>query len=173
MIFHTNPDCPVLTGWKLKEYKEGVHTIWERNPYYWAVDKEGNQLPYIDNIVVTGVQDAEVEKLRVLDGKIDWSHHWVVALADVSALKQAQDKTKLEIRFWDSGSGSGENAYFFSYDYIDEKMRKLIRMPEFRKALSHAYNRPEIQKSIYFNTGELTTGTLSPKAIESGLSLRN
>jgi peptide/nickel transport system substrate-binding protein len=170
MNSHINPDCPVLTGWKLKEYKEGEYTSWERNPYYWAVDKEGNQLPYIDAIVVTGVQSQEVEKLRILDGKIDWSHHWVVALGDVSALKQAQDKTKLEIRFWDSGSGSGENAYFFSYDYVDEKMRNLIRMPEFRQALSHAYNRPEIQKSIYFNTGELTTGTLSPKAIEYNIN---
>jgi peptide/nickel transport system substrate-binding protein len=166
MQFKINPDCPVMTGWKLKEYQEGVQSVWERNPYYWAVDKDGNQLPYIDNIVVTAVQDSEVEKLRVLDGKVDWTHHWVVLLTDVSALKQAQDKIKSEIRFWDSGSGSGENAYFFNYDYADEKMRKLIRMPEFRKALSHAYNRAEIQKNFYFDTGELTTGTFAPKAIE-------
>jgi len=165
-----NPDVPTLTGWKLKEYKEGQYTSWERNPYYWVVDKDGNQLPYIDGIVNTAVQDKEVQKLRILDGKDDWTHHWVVALSDVSAMKQAQDKAKFEVRFWDSGSGSGDNAYFFSYDYVEEKMRTLIRMPEFRKALSYAYNRPEIQKSIYFNTGELTTGTLSPKAIEYNIN---
>ena len=129
------------------------------------MDKDGNQLPYIDNIVVTAVQDSEVEKLRILDGKVDWTHHWVLGLTDVAALKQAQDKIKSDVRYWDSGSGSGQ-AYFFSYDYVDEKYRKLFRMPEFRKALSHAFNRADIQKNFYFNTGEPTTGTFAPKAIE-------
>jgi peptide/nickel transport system substrate-binding protein len=45
-------------------------------------------------------------------------------------------------------------------------MRELIRKPEFRKALSLSFKRDEVQKTIYFNTGERTTGTYSPKAIE-------
>ena len=45
-------------------------------------------------------------------------------------------------------------------------MRELIRNPKFRKALSHAFNRAEVSKGVYFNTGELTTGTYSPKSIE-------
>jgi peptide/nickel transport system substrate-binding protein len=165
----SNPDVPTLNGWKLKEYKEGQHSIWERNPYYWVVDKEGNQLPYIDGIVVTGFQDKEVQKLAFLDGKVDWDHFHSLTLSDISALKQAQAKTNIEPRFWDSGSGTA-SMFFFSYDYVDEKYRKLFRMPEFRKALSLAYNRATAQKSIYFNTGELTTGTLSPKAIEYNIN---
>ncbi len=31
--------------------------------------------------------------------------------------------------------------------------------------MSYAFNRPLARKSIYFETGELTTGTLSPKGI--------
>jgi peptide/nickel transport system substrate-binding protein len=161
----SNPDCPTLNGWKLKEYVQGQHTIWERNPYYWAVDKEGNQLPYMDGVVMTGFQDKEVQKLAFLAGKVDWDHFHSLTLSDVSALKQAQPTTKIEPRFWDSGSGTA-SICFFSYDYQDEKYRKIFRMPEFRKALSMAYDRATAQKSIYFNTGELTTGTLSPKAIE-------
>ena len=34
---------------------------------------------------------------------------------------------------WDSGSGTG-SIFFFNYDYIDEKMRTLIREPKFRQA---------------------------------------
>jgi peptide/nickel transport system substrate-binding protein len=45
-------------------------------------------------------------------------------------------------------------------------MRTLIRNATFRKAMSLAYDRANAQKVIYFNTGELTTGTLSPKALE-------
>jgi peptide/nickel transport system substrate-binding protein len=164
-----NPDVPTLNGWKLKEYQEGVRTVWERNPYYWVVDKEGNQLPYIDGVVVTGFQDKEVQKLGFLDGKVDWDHFHSLTLSDISALKQAQEKTKIDPRFWDSGSGTA-SMFFFSQDYNDEKYRTLFREPKFRKALSLAYNRATAQKSIYFNTGELTTGTLSPKAIEYNIN---
>jgi peptide/nickel transport system substrate-binding protein len=164
-----NPEVPTLNGWKLKEYQEGVRSVWERNPYYWAVDKEGNQLPYIDGVVVTGFQDKEVQKLSFLDGKVDWDHFHSLTLSDISALKQAQEKTKIEPRFWDSGSGTA-SMFFFSQDYVDEKYRTLFREPKFRKALSLAYNRAQAQKSIYFNTGELTTGTLSPKAIEYNIN---
>ena len=51
--FARNPDCPTLTGWMLKEYNKGQNSIWSRNPYYWAVDSKGNQLPYIDQIIQT------------------------------------------------------------------------------------------------------------------------
>ncbi len=160
-----NPECPVMTGWKLKEYKEGTASSWERNPYYWCVDKAGNQLPYIDTIRVTGYQDKEVEKVNYLAGKVDFTHHWLVQLTDVQAAKQAQPQSGLEVRFWDDGGGTGQ-SFFFSYDFAEPNMRKLIREPKFRKALSMAVDRAAIQRDFYFNTGELTTGTMSPKAIE-------
>ena len=112
--------------------------------------------------------DPQVRKLQVTQGKVDYCHGPFVGigLPDVSALKQASKRSGMQVRFWDSGSGTG-SMFFFNYDYPDEKMRKLIRKPEFRQALSHAYNRADARKSIYFNTGELTTGTLSPKATSS------
>ncbi|MDP9351754.1 MAG: ABC transporter substrate-binding protein, partial [Chloroflexota bacterium] len=72
--FSINPECPTMTGWKLKSYKEGVNSVWERNPYYWCVDREGNQLPYIDGITWTNVQSPEVFRLRILEGKVDYIH---------------------------------------------------------------------------------------------------
>ena len=49
-------------------------------------------------------------------------------------------------------------------------MRELIRNKSFRKGLSHAYNRAQIQKDFFFNRGELTSGTYSPKAIEYNIN---
>lgn len=167
MDFTSNPDCPTMTGWHLTEYVAGQRTIWERNPYYWVVDKQGNQLPYIDHIYVTGFQDNEVEKIAIMAGKVDYVHGGFgsVDLQDIALLNQAKDQSKLELLLWDSGSGTG-SIFFFNYDYKDEKMRTLIREPKFRQALSLAFNRQEVLKSIYFNRGELTTGTYSPKSIE-------
>jgi peptide/nickel transport system substrate-binding protein len=163
--WNQNPECPTMTGWMCESFEEGVRAVYVRNPYYWAVDAEGNQLPYIDRIVATAFQNSEVEKLNVLQGKSDFSHHWVLSLTDVANLRQQQEAGDYEIRFWDSGSGSGL-AFFFNYDMKDAKMRELARMPKFRQALSHGFNRAEVQKNRFFGSGELTTGTFSPKAIE-------
>jgi peptide/nickel transport system substrate-binding protein len=40
---------PSLVAWIVKKVEGGVFTF-ERNPYYFKVDTEGNQLPYIDGI---------------------------------------------------------------------------------------------------------------------------
>jgi peptide/nickel transport system substrate-binding protein len=165
VLFKDNPECPTMTGWKLTTHEVGVRGVWERNPYYWCVDTQGNQLPYIDGLNVTSIADKEIQKLAFLDGKVDYAHFHSLTLSDISALKGAEATSKLQVRFWDSGSGTG-SIFFFNQDYKDEKYRTLIRDPKFRKALSHAYNRAEVQKVVYFNTGELTTGTMSPKAIE-------
>ena len=93
-----------MSGWKLKEYNEGTSSSWERNPYYWVVDKEGNQLPYVDTIRVTGYQDKEVEKVNYLAGKADFTHHWVLTLADVQAANAAKEGGAFDIRFWEAAA---------------------------------------------------------------------
>ncbi|HEU5314837.1 MAG TPA: ABC transporter substrate-binding protein [Chloroflexota bacterium] len=163
-----NPECPTLAGWKLEALVPGQRQTWVRNPYYWAVDKDGNQLPYLDRIVATQFQDAEVLKLQFTSGQVDFmqgNQAGEVTLSDVQTLVMAEPRSNLEVRFWDSGSGTG-SMYFFNWNFKNAKMRELIRNTTFRKALSHAFNRAQVQKAIYFNLGETTAGTLSPKAIE-------
>ena len=56
--------------------------------------------------------------------------------------------------------------FFLNYDHPDHELRKLFRDPRFRQAISHAYNRDNANKALYFNQAEQTTGTMSPKAKE-------
>lgn len=165
--FANNPECPTMTGWRLKEHNQGTSLEWERNPYYWCVSPDGAQLPYIDTITMSEVQDVEVGKLQVRDGDVDFwmGSHFSETLEDVSGMMESRERAGTEVLLWDSGSGTGA-VTFFNYDYPDEKLREIFREPTFRQALSHAFNRDEAQKSIYFELGEQTTGTLSPKAIE-------
>ncbi|MGW5362369.1 ABC transporter substrate-binding protein [Actinopolymorpha pittospori] len=159
--------CPTMTGWRLKSYSEGRQAVWERNPYYWVVDKEGRQLPNIDTLTIRANEDVEVGKLQIQEGKVSYVHGPFAGLnlGDVSGLKKTQDRSGMDVFLWDSGTGTG-SMFFFNYDHQDPKMRALIRMPKFRQALSHAFHRADARKQIYFNTGELTTGTMSPKASE-------
>ena len=40
-------------------------------PYFWAVDTAGNQLPYIDRIEARYFSDKQVAILSMMQGKID------------------------------------------------------------------------------------------------------
>ena len=95
-------------------------------------------MPYIDQIIVTAVKDKEIEKLAYTEGRADHAHFHGQGLADVQSLRDAESKSQLEVRFWDSGSGTG-SLYFFNMDFKDPKMRAVFRDPKFRQALSHAY----------------------------------
>jgi len=166
--FRQNPDSPVLTGWKLESIQQGQGAVWTRNPYYWAVDSAGNQLPYVDRWAVTNFQNDEVAKLAVVSGDSDLQAAggmFNLQLSDIETARQNEAKSNLEVRLWDGGSGTS-SLYFFNWNFRDQKMRDLIRNAKFRKALSLAYNRSQVQRAVYFGTGELTTGTMSPKAIE-------
>src|SRR5205085_12210827 len=58
-----NPELPVLAPWKT--VTPLTTQVWslERNPYYWAVDTAGNQLPYLDKFVLTLGETLEVVNL--------------------------------------------------------------------------------------------------------------
>lgn len=161
----TNPEMPTLNGWIVTKYEAGKSLTAERNPYYYVVDTEGNQLPYIDGEDWTNVQDAQVELLQVRQGSIDWVHFHDFTLADISTLKDNEAAGGYKTLLWDSGSGTAM-MYFWNYDHVDPKMRELYRTPEFKQAMSFALDRASIQKTVYYNTGILTTGTMSPKAFE-------
>jgi peptide/nickel transport system substrate-binding protein len=166
----TNPDCPVLTHWMLTKYDAGKAMTAERNPYYYAVDTEGNQLPYIDGEDYINVQDRQVELVQIRQGSIDHCHFHDLTLADISTLKDAADAGNYDVVLWDSGSGTAM-MYFWNYDFPDitpedKKVHDLFRDPAFKQAMSFALDRPTIQSTVYYGTGILTTGTMSPKAYE-------
>ncbi|MDD9989190.1 MAG: ABC transporter substrate-binding protein [Spirochaetaceae bacterium] len=46
--YFLNADLPVLDAWDITVAAPAARVIAERNPYYWKVDTEGHQLPYMD-----------------------------------------------------------------------------------------------------------------------------
>jgi peptide/nickel transport system substrate-binding protein len=157
---------PEFNCWTLVAYEQGVSSTYDRNPYYYAVDPEGNQLPYIDGIDDKPSPDAQYLILQILQGSVDLEvHTYQLTLGDIAPLKEGEADGNYEIRFWDTGSGTGM-MYFWNHDLQDDAKRTLYRDPKFKRAISHAIDRPTIQRIVYYDTGILTTGTMSPKAIE-------
>lgn len=165
LAWHLNPECPVLTAWVLEKIEPGTRRVFVRNPYYWAVDTSGNQLPYIDRLEEVKVEDPEAQKLQVMQGNTDFVLYHGFFMGDVSTLKGGEQRGGYEVRYWDSGSGTGTN-FQWNIDHPEDKKRALYRSPEFKQAMSLALDRTQIQKVVYFGTGWPTTGTMTVKSFE-------
>ena len=70
---YSNVDKPTLEPWKLSQAPPAEPVIWTRNPYYWVVDTQGQQLPYFEDRWMSVLGDQEVVKLKALNGEVDYS----------------------------------------------------------------------------------------------------
>jgi len=164
--YRITPECPSLNAWVVSEYNEGEFSTWERNPYYYCIDTDGNQLPYVDGWDVQASPDAQYFITQVTQGSVSWEvYTYQLTLGDIAVLKESEEAGNYKIRFWDTGSGTGM-MYFWNHDVQDPKRRELYRNPMFKGAMSLAIDRPGIQRIVYYDTGTPTTGSMSPKAIE-------
>ena len=68
-----NPELPVLSPWKTVTPINTPTWTLERNPYSVFVDTAGNQLPYIDQVVLTLAENLEVLNLRAIAGEYDYA----------------------------------------------------------------------------------------------------
>ncbi len=155
-----NPDRPVMTAWMAKNrYSEQIF-IMERNPYYVGVDQAGNQLPYIDQIQVKFFSDADALNLAAIAGELDQQERHI-KLVNYPVLKEEELKSgKYKIFLW-SSTGGEEAGVVFNMTYQgDPELTAMWSQLDFRKAVSYAINRPEIQESIFLGTGEPRHGII-------------
>ena len=70
----SNPDRPTLGSWVAKGTLNDELFVIERNPYFFAVDEEGQQLPYIDKLTHRLFESPEVFSLWITNGEIDFQY---------------------------------------------------------------------------------------------------
>lgn len=146
---HENSDSPMLWPWILQnDFTEEIVTL-QRNPYFWAVDTEGNQLPYIDDLSFRLFNDADVHALRLVNGEIDCqSRH--VRNQDLTVLKENEDKGEYKVQFW---RWTAVYGIHFNMTTNDERVRELFQERDFRIAVSLGVNRDEINELIFDGLG--------------------
>ena len=68
----TKPEDFVISGaFKLKEYVPAQRVVYERNPNYYIINKDGQKLPYLDKLVYLIVGDLNNEVLKFEAKEID------------------------------------------------------------------------------------------------------
>ncbi len=122
--------------------------VYERNPYYWKVDTEGNQLPYVDRLVSQIVGSVEVAAGMIIDGQVDFAGR-VTDVRDVPLYASYEEEGNFETLFWNNARGT-HVIFQLNLTHEDEVLREIFQDKRFRQALSLAIDREDISEALYF-----------------------
>ena len=140
-----NPDVPIMNAWRSVNHPSNDPWLAERNPYYHAVDTEGNQLPYIDGWTHSWFDDGSVFDLMIAQGQID-AHLRHVNAANFTFYKENEEAGDYSVLLWRAAS---TNAFYPNISHKDPVLRELFSDARFREALSISINREELNALVY------------------------
>jgi peptide/nickel transport system substrate-binding protein len=152
---------PVLTAYVLVS-RTSTRTRLRRNPYYPKVDPEGNQLPYIDYLEVQRVDSAEIMAAKASTGQVDFAGRQFMT-ADIPLFKRFEKKNGYSTYIWARPYGS-DVVLQFNLNHRDEGLRKIFQDVRFRRAMSLAINREEVNDIVYFGQGVPRQLTVVPSS---------
>ncbi len=158
-----NPLRPSLSPWIMRtERTTGPFTM-VRNPFYWAVDEQGNQLPYMDRVVYQ-IKNPGMENLALTSGQTTFQNG---KFADYTLFMSQRQQAGYEVLHWYPSSRSELVIYpnlnrkvetddpqtQFKHDTLNDR--------RFRRALSMAIDRQRIIDAEWAGVGK-------PSQVEPG-----
>ena len=133
----------------VKESTEGRHFV--ANPYFYMVDTTGQQLPYINEMDEIFANDQQVRLLKLVNGEADYKTQ-SLQLSDAPLLLENQEKGGYTIQLKPK---IAMHAISFNVTSADEEKRAIFGDLGFRKAMSVAINREELNQVAYFGEGTI------------------
>lgn len=158
---NNNPELPTLQPWVVKNSPPSERFIFERNPFYHKVDAKGQQLPYVDRVLVN-IAESKLIPGKTATGEVDLQARYL-RFDDYTLLKKNEEKYDFNVRLWRIAKGA-HLALFPNLTNVDPTWRALLRDIRFRHALSYAVDREEINEVIYFGLGVEGNNTMLPES---------
>ena len=131
---------PTLRAWQIQNDFNDQLITWARNPYFWKVDENGQQLPYADKLEFMRFSEDTQALLWTMDGTLDVN---VVSITNIVELMDNQQSGGYRLVEWGETKWAG-HAIQLNQAIQDEKLRGLFQNVNFRHALSIAVNRQQI-----------------------------
>ena len=154
-----NPELPTLQPWVNTTRPPSQRFVFVRNPFFHRVDENGLQLPYIDRVVLN-IADGKLIPAKTGAGESDLQARHL-SFSDYTFLKKSEKRTGRKVLLWDTTLGS-HIALYPNLNVEDPVWRKLVRDVRFRRALSLAINRNEINQVIYYGFAREGNDTVFP-----------
>ncbi len=152
-----NPEHPRLWPWIPRVYRSSAPFRFSRNPYYYAVDTQGRQLPYIDEIVID-VKNHGLMANTAAAGELSMQTRSLEE-KDYTLFMTERQTGDYEVYLWQSDS-SNAWVLFPNLDLsVDptqpetSQKKALLENAKFRQALSLAIDRQQIIDAVFLGDG--------------------
>ena len=158
------PTSVVSTGpFVVESAAAAERIVLKRNPHYWKRDAQGTQLPYLDELTLEVVPDANQARVRLDQAQIDIVDR--IRPTDYASLLNASGA----VRAFDLGPSLGVDYIWFNLnpakpDGTQMNPAKLAWFSDarFRKAVSMAVDRDSISRSTLQGLATPLYGIVSP-----------
>ena len=162
MYGNSNVDMPTLNPWVLTTVPPAQRFVFARNPYFHRIDQKGQQLPYIDDVIMT-VAATNLIPAKAGLGEADLQPRYL-NMRDYTFLQKSAKTSGVNVYLWESGSGS----QLALYPNLNGERRGMAqadaRRPRFRRALSLAIDREDLNQSVYLGLAKPSNNTIMERS---------
>ena len=127
-------------------------STWRANPYYFAVDPEGNQLPYVDGWMTIKVESREVGVFRSMAGETD-AYAAIFQIQEIPLYRSNEKKGNFSVKIWPITGPQDVGYAVCQTCNQDPEVGKWLRTRDFRNAISYAMDRDSINETLYLGFG--------------------
>ncbi|MEI7713733.1 MAG: ABC transporter substrate-binding protein [Rhodospirillales bacterium] len=161
-----NVDLPTVAAWRMTQPINTTTWMLERNPYFYEVDTDGNQLPYLDKVQMSLAENPEVVNLRAIAGEYDVQERFI-DIAKLPVFLENADRGHYKFHL-DPGFNGSDSQLVFNLAYkADPELAKWIAHADFRRALSIAIDREQLNQAFWLGLGTPGSGVPSEIMPES------
>lgn len=154
--WYMNPERPSTGPWISKNPLSEEIFQMERNPYFFAVDVDGNQLPYIDRVNHRLFDQPDVFSLWITNGEIDFQNRHVT-LSNFTLFKESEEAGDYRVLI---GNSAGHVALQLNQTTKNPRLREFFQNRDVRIAMSLSVNREDLNELVF--DGLLTPRQYSP-----------
>jgi len=161
----TPPQDLIVNGaYKLKSYVTSQRLIFEKNPYYWKKDNQGNALPHIPEVVWAIVESTDTSLLQFRSGSLDSVG---ISPEYFSLLKKEEERGNFTI--YNGGPAYGTSFLSFNLNQGQRKGKPLVdpikskwfNNLNFRQAIAYGIDRDRMINNIYRGLGSKQNSQVS------------
>ena len=159
-----NVDLPSLKAWIAMDALDDSNVaVFQRNPYFFKIDEEGSQLPYIDEVRYDTIPEAQAILLRVTNGDFHFHSRHVNNLANRPVIVENQERGKYKVLEF-QGTGSNDMVINLNQHHRDPAVAAVFQKRDFRIGLSHAINRERLINAVWQRQGEPWQAAPTPES---------
>jgi peptide/nickel transport system substrate-binding protein len=154
-------DLPTIDTWILVKVDNNGNKFFDRNPYFWKIDTEGNQLPYIEGQDRFFIETGETINLKAVAGELDTNLQFT-SVKNQPLYIENEAKGDYTTLLWQDARGSVISDFRLNLTVKNPIKKELFNNILFREAMSLAIDREAINTTVWKGLAVARQATVAP-----------